>query len=307
MQIITKVFPVLFMLILGLFLKRRNVISTEGMNGIETLITKVMLPVVIFNAIAATSFTGETAAVMLATLLLLCLIMLAGFFLRNMLKPHIKYLPYMVSSMEGGMLGYPLYTVLYGTAALSNIMTFDLANIIFAFSIYYFLITVQSAGNIDIKSTLKDLLHNPIVVALIAGLLMSLTGLGKYLTMDTQFGNLYSSLEAMITGPITALILLSVGYGLKINKEIIPSVLKVSAVRIVLNSAAVLILFLIFHSYFVTQEHLVALILYFSLPVQFVAPMYIKNMKDKELVSTQASFYSLITILMFIVINIIWF
>ena len=51
-SVLKMVAPVLVMIIIGMILRTTKLVSSEGMSGAKTLVTDVMLPVVLFNALA---------------------------------------------------------------------------------------------------------------------------------------------------------------------------------------------------------------------------------------------------------------
>ena len=63
-----------------------------------------------------------------------------------------KYLPFMVSVYEGGLMAYPLYTSLCGQENLSQIAVLDIAGLLFGFSIYMGMLgQVENGEKIDTK------------------------------------------------------------------------------------------------------------------------------------------------------------
>ncbi|MCI8297751.1 MAG: hypothetical protein HFG22_18130 [Lachnospiraceae bacterium] len=83
MEIAAIVLPVIFMLVLGTFLRAKKMIGGECVAGIKNVIANIMLPAVVFNALAMVSFTGDDIklvagiyvvfALLLAVVLMFCL------------------------------------------------------------------------------------------------------------------------------------------------------------------------------------------------------------------------------------------
>ena len=59
MEIGAIVLPLILMLVLGAFLKSKEMIGSECVSGIKNKIANIMLPVVLFNAISMAGFTGS--------------------------------------------------------------------------------------------------------------------------------------------------------------------------------------------------------------------------------------------------------
>ena len=299
MEILEITLPIVVMIGLGAFLNRRHIVSAEGMAGVKSLVSRVMLPVVLFNAVMTTTFTASSFAITAVAFALMCAQMAVGYACRGWLGSYGKYLPFLVSSVEGGMLCYPLYMSLYGSESLSTIMPVDLANIFFSFTVFLSLITMTSKGTADKGEMVRSSLTNPCLDAVALGLLMSLTGLGHAL-IGSPVGELYSDVVSMVTGPITALVMLIVGYQLSLDPQILTPVLKTSALRIALGVAAIAVLLVPFGGLITTQPLRVGVMLYFLMPTQFVTMVYIDDPDDGAFVSTQISLHSIISIAAFI-------
>ena len=211
----------------------------------------------LFDALAMTVFQGKDMLLVGACFAAFCAILGAAFLLRPLFGEYKTYAPFLCCGFEGGMLCYSLYMTIYGSESLGTLLRIDLANILFAFTVFLFMIKSVGQGDVD-----------------------------------------------MITAPLGALVLITVGYGLEFDKDILAAVVKVSAVRLILNAAALSIIVVLFKSYWVEQALLVAITLEFFMPAQFITPIYIDDEKQQKFASTQLSFYSLIAIAAFVVINV---
>ncbi len=97
--------------------------------------------------------------------------------------------------------------------------------------------------------------------------------------------------------------LLSVGYDLNFDVELLLPVLKASSIRILLM-VITLGLFLFFGGPLITEQKLVvAFVLYFFMPPQFITPMFVENEKEKKYVSTVISFNVLVAVLAYVFIT----
>ncbi len=301
MEIGAIVLPVILMLVLGTFLKSKNMIGSECVSGIKNIIANIMLPVVLFNAISTAEFTGNDIKLVVGIYGVFTVILVLGFLIRPLFGTYGRFAPFLCVSCETGMLGYPLYMTLYGQEGLSTIVRVDLANILFAFTIFLFAIKAAANGNVDKKRMAWDSLHSPIVIAVILGLVMSVTGLGGMLTASSVFP-VYSSVVDMVTGPLTALVLITVGYDLALDKSVMVSVAKVSLARILLNGCGLAAIFFLFRSFWSDRGLLAAVVLMFCLPGQFITPVYVSEEEQRKFVSTQISLYTLISIVAYVLI-----
>ena len=116
MKVLEIILPVLVMILLGMACKRLKLLDQNGINNMKLLVTQIMLPVAIFHALATAEYNKETGILILIMFVMLVVSFGLGFLLKPFLKgTYQKYLPFMVSVYEGGLMAYPLYTSLCGS------------------------------------------------------------------------------------------------------------------------------------------------------------------------------------------------
>ena len=114
LSVAEMVLPIMLLLAVGVFCRKKAILTPDGLAGIRSIVGNICLPVVLFNAF----FTARYSSAMLLTFAAVYLgfgaALLAGFALRRIAAPHERFFPFLLSSAEGGMLGYALYGVLTG-------------------------------------------------------------------------------------------------------------------------------------------------------------------------------------------------
>ena len=111
MKVLEIILPVLVMILLGMACKRLKLLDQNGINNMKLLVTQIMLPVAIFHALATAEYNKETGILILIMFVMLVVSFGLGFLLKPFLNgTYQKYLPFMVSVYEGGLMAYPLYT-----------------------------------------------------------------------------------------------------------------------------------------------------------------------------------------------------
>lgn len=305
MEVLSIVLPVFVMLILGMLCNRFQIISRAGMDGIKLLATNIMLPVVLVDALGTAEYTATTLLILVVMFIQLLIALGVGYLLRPAIGERGKYLPFLTASFEGGMMGYPLYMAICGSAMLSNIAALDMANCIFTFTIYLTLITAAGKGRSDGKMLLQTVLHAPAMYGVALGILLGVTGLMPLL-LQSSGGGVYDSLINMITTPVSALILLCVGYDLKLDKRVLQAAGKSAVLRLVLQSVLLIGVWFILSRFVSSKEMQIAIILYAFMPPCFMSPLYAVKEEDKSYTSTTISLYTLISIAAFTVLTIVF-
>ena len=189
MNVLEIVLPVLVMIVVGMLCRKWKILTRDGINNMKVLVTNVMLPVAIFHALATAEYNKETGILILIMFVMLVVSFGLGFLLKPFLKgTYQKYLPFMVSVYEGGLMAYPLYTSLCGSENLSRIAVLDIAGLLFGFSVYMGMLgQAENGEKIDVKKLFFSALKTPAFIASILGII---AGLSKVIlaVLDSPFG-----------------------------------------------------------------------------------------------------------------------
>ena len=300
MNILKTVMPVIVMLALGKIFAVKNVISKETVSGIKGLISGILLPVVIFNALLTMRFSMRS---LILSLLVYALYTIALSATLKFISPKLKYRMsgFLMTGAEGGMMGYALYTSLFGSEALSTLMEVDLGNILFAFTVFIVCIKMANSEEKDSKKVITESLKTPLVSVVAAALVLNVLGIGRWL-MASETGSLYTAVINMVTSPLNALILMSVGYELEPDPSLLKDVGRVSIIRVLINAVIALVILTIGRSLIISDQLRAAVLIYAILPPQFITPIFIKDADESSFAATVLSFYTLITIAGFIIL-----
>ena len=304
MDVLQIVMPVLVMIILGMLCRKWKILTGEGVANMKVLVTNVMLPVAIFHALATAEYNKETGILILIMLVMLIVSFSLGFVLKPFLKgKYQRYLPFMVSVYEGGLMAYPLYTSLCGSENLSHVAVLDIAGLLFGFSIYMGMLgQVEDGGKIDVKKLFSSAIRTPAYIASVQGII---AGLSKIIIilLDSPFGGVYQSVENILTTSVTAIILLVVGYSMELNANLLKPCITTILIRMILQGVMMAGVLFAVHS-LVGDSQIVnlAIITYMSSPATFSMQTFMKDEEGSAYVSTTNSMYCLVSILVYIIL-----
>ena len=304
MDVLQIVMPVLVMIILGMLCRKWKILTGEGVANMKVLVTNVMLPVAIFHALATAEYNKETGILILIMLIMLIVSFSLGFVLKPFLKgKYQRYLPFMVSVYEGGLMAYPLYTSLCGSENLSHVAVLDIAGLLFGFSIYMGMLgQVEDGGKIDVKKLFSSAIRTPAFIASILGII---AGLSKIIIilLDSPFGGVYQSVENILTTSVTAIILLVVGYSMELNANLLKPCITTILLRMIMQGVMMAGVLFAVHS-LVGDSQIVnlAIITYMSSPATFSMQTFMKDEEGSAYVSTTNSMYCLVSILVYIIL-----
>lgn len=228
------------------------------------------------------------------------LTLLGGYATRKLCAPYGRLSPLLMTAAEGGMLGYALYGVLVGNQ--SEFATVDIGNTFFAYTIYLAAMKASSGEKLSPKFMVKNMLTNKCCVGMLLGILLGATGVGK-LVLGSSLGGTVTSLISMITAPTSAIVLITVGYELNLEKDLLKPVIKSTLVRLVLMIAACVVSALVIFAIVPFDKNLlIALMILFSLPAPFIIPLFADVKEDGKYISTSLSVYTMVTIVLYAMI-----
>lgn len=301
LNVAVAIIPVLITLLIGYIIKQKNIISLNGIGAIKLLVLNITLPAVLFNAYLTIDY-DVNAGIIAVTMYAICALALAvGYFINKLLKHKNKYLPYILTTFEVGMLGYVLYTLLFGAEHINNMAIVDLGQVTFVFTVYMSILKQKNGGETGVKSALLGMIKSPVFIAIMTGVILGVTGINQVIN-SSDAGKLLTNTVAFLGAPTSAAILIVVGYELNLSGKNLKQALTASAFRLlimaVLCVSVVALLSLIMP---IRQYLLWGIILVFAMPPVYVLPIFVKDQRENEFISTTISIYTLITILLFMI------
>ena len=294
MKAIETIFPVFFMIFLGLLSRIKGWITPEQKEGANKIVFNVLFPVMIFNVLLTSHIKMNDISIVLYVFIAFSLAIIIGYVLRNMTgKKWSHFSPFLLTTNEGGNVALPLYTSIVGMAYAKNTVIFDIAGTIIAFIIIPICVEKMTSESTDIKVLLKKIFSNSFVIAVILGLVLNLTGFYNYL-MTTSLGSVYTKTISQATAPIVGMVLFIIGYNLKIKKDMIGSLVKLLGIRFIIHSCIIAGFFILFPSLMSDKTYLMAVLIYFMSPTGFAVLMLIEPLnKTEEDADFQSAFLSI--------------
>ena len=126
----------------------------------------------------------------------------------------------------------------------------------------------------------------------------------KFITTDV--GILYVSVKNIIVAPLTALILLNVGYDFTLSKEILGSCIKTLIFRVALQAVGLVGILLLFKNDGISKYQTIAFCLYFFVTPSFALTSYSSDEKGNKYFATTVSLYTIVTIVAYTIIAIVF-
>lgn len=301
-QILSMVLPVLLMIFLGRLCAVKGILNDERHAGLKALIGDILLPVVLFKAFFTAQYGGKLLLVF-ALVFGSCLVaLLAGFALKRFVKPYHRYMPLLMTSFEGGMLGYALFALLCGQENTATYAMVDIGQTMFAYTVFLAALKSAEGGKMSPKAMVMNMVTNKACMGMMAGIVLGALGVYKAIE-TTALGTVLMDVISFVTAPTSALILLVVGYQLKVSKKLMKPVAVTLALRLVVMAAVFALVSLVLFAIIPFEKMLfLALMLQYTLPAPFIIPLFADLKEDGEYVSTTLSLGTVVTVVLFVAV-----
>ncbi len=299
LSILQMVLPVLVTFGLGYLCKRKKVFGDQGLAGLKAVVGNITLPAVLFFAFFTAEYSGRIALLFAMVFISCVLGLLLGFALRRFVKPYGKFLPFLVTNFEGGMLGYALFGLLYAGQTQIFAMV-DIGQTFCAFTVFLAALKATGGESVRVKALARNMASNVVFLCITLGAVLGALGVGEWL-LATAAGAIIDDVIRFIAAPTSALILLIVGYELSFQKALLVPVAKTIALRfLVMYTLLAVGAWLVFSIIPFEKPLFVAMLLAYSMPAPFIIPLYADVTGHAEYISTTLSVQTLLSILLFI-------
>ena len=296
--ILQTILPVVLMLLIGVICRSRQIISREGINALKTVVVNIALPAVLLNAFATTRYTLMDVVIPLLMFAVCLAAWALGKAAGRLLRMPSRFVPFLTTGFEAGMLGYALFNMLYGSARTAEFARIDLGQVLFVFTVYKILLGLDTSRKADARQLLREMALSPIIIAILAGVLLGATGLYDALR-PSGISGILDACAAFVSAPTSAIILLTIGYDLKLDsipwRETGKAVLLRLAVMLVLRTALVLVLRTLWPAADLTD----AVNVMFILPPPFVLPVFADDADQRTYISSVLSVSTLAAVIGF--------
>ena len=284
--------PIFAAILLGILAKRKAWVTAENVQGFQNFVMKIGLPCALFNSCLTARIGAESLSSMALVLPTVLLSTLWAFRFGRKKFPYHN-LPQLFCAQESGMLGIPLFIILFGTDQAYRMGILDLTQSVVAIPVIAIL-SSDAGENPTASQVVKKVLSSPLMLMSLLGLALNFSGVGNWLDTFGVLG-IITETTGFLSQPISALMLFSVGFNFSLAKSSRRDVFRISALHFVAFSVACLIiqglLFLIPGVDMLTR---LAIFLYCMLPGSYLAPSLGRSEADYQVASGICSVLTLV-------------
>lgn len=296
-QVIVPIFIAVF---LGITARRKQLLTAEENRGLQQFVIKFGLPCVLFNSCLTADIGAESLSSMALTLPFVLIATLAAFAARKKLFPYHN-LPQLFAAQESGMLGIPLYMILFGAEQAYRMGVLDLTQSLTAIPTIAIL-SAASDDRIPPAELAKRILSSPLLIMSLLGLSLNLSGIGRWLD-SIGIGGIITESTGFLGQPISAMMIFSVGYNFSLAKDCRSTIFRISAIHFLWYAVAgILIQLCLFLVPNVDAMTRWAILLFTTLPASYLAPSLGRSDEDFTVASGVCSVLTVVSLIIFCII-----
>ncbi|MBK8459285.1 MAG: hypothetical protein IPL43_02940 [Micropruina sp.] len=301
-ELVGSVLPVLLIIALGMGLRRTSLLSDSLVAGLTHLVVAVALPALLFTTFLTTQFKPGHVWI-IVMVFTVCVLLLGVGYIFRLLTRGSTYSPFLFTGFELGMIGFALFTAVYGVERLPALGVLALGHELFVWFIFVSLLRATAHESPSLSMTLRNLATSPVIVAILSGLLFNALGWGPAILTSPLSVGVMTTLR-YLAGIIVPLVLLIVGYGSRLTvagvREALPLVL--TRLTIAVGLALLLNAFVVRGVLGLDPIFEAGLFTLMVLPPPFIVPLFIPadRREDISYANNVLSLYSLASVGVFV-------
>lgn len=291
--------PIFVAILLGMLARRKQLLTAEGVQGMQQFVMKIGLPCVIFNSCLTAQIGGEAVS----SMALAAPMVIAGTFWAFAARKKLfrfHNLPQLFTAQETGMLGIPLFMILFGVNEAYRMGVLDLAQAITAYPTIAIL-SADTGENPTMGGIVKKVFLSPLLLMSLLGLALNLSGIGAWMD-GIGVRDVITECTSFLAQPVSAMMIFSVGYNFSLNKGNRKVIFKIAGIHFaffaVCGVIAQVVLMLLPGVDALTRW---AMLLYCTLPASYLAPTLGRSEEDYTMASGVCSILTVVSLAVFCV------
>ena len=302
--ILHRVLPIFILIGLGHFIRRRQFLAESTVDDLRRIAVNLALPAVLFLSFLQMELQAAYL-IIVGLVFLLCVALFGlGRRLSRRVQPPRLYFPFMMTGFEYGMLGVSLFGSAYGLENIGYIAVIDLGHELFIWFVFLAFLLMLRDGLSSSRQIAGAFFRSPVIIAILASLILNLLGARDFLYEAPVAGALIASLQ-YLSSFVIPLILIIVGYGIRLNRAGLRDAALVIGVRLALLIPLALVVnrVLIGGLLGLGAPFEAALFTLLVLPPPFIVPLYMKPglPAEREYVNNVLTLYTVASLAVFVI------
>jgi len=298
LEAFARVLPILLLVGLGVLIRRRDFLSPGSIDDLRKLILGITLPSALFLAFLRVELEPKYGVIVVSVFAACIAVLAIAPWLRRGVRIVPDSMPNLMAGFEAGMLGYALFSAVFGAAELYRFAIVDIGQVLFVFFILATVVTMRASGRRPpLAGTLAAFVRNPVILAILAGIGGSLVGLDETLDSHSLGESLLTTigLLAALTTPLIAIVL---GYSTSLRRGSLRDPARTLAVRLPIWIGLALVFNIVVVDGLLGLDALfgAAVMTMAILPPPFVVPLYMARAVGHDIDSDPEHDYTVNTL-----------
>jgi predicted permease len=281
---ISRVLPVLLLFALGAVLRRRGFFAESTVADLRRFVLAVTLPSALFLTFLRVSLELRYLPVVVLVFAACVVMLVAGPYLCRLVGVRSPFAGPLMTGFEAGMLGYAIYGGVFGADALYRFGIVDLGQVLFVFFVLATVLTRRATGVMPgMRDTVVAFIRTPVILAILAGVVGNVVGLGALLDSSPLTSALLGTL-ALLGACTTPLIAVVIGYSTRLGRGALSRPARTVAIRLTawVTLAVPFSLFIVQGVLGLDPLFAAAVMTMAILPPPFVIPLYMGSRSEDE-------------------------
>jgi malate permease and related proteins len=309
MDALSKVIPIILLILLGIFFNRKKVIQPATVQEIKKLIIHITLPALLFMAFSHVDIQPRYLIIVVLVFLACGLAFVLGRLIKPVTPINSPYFPFLMTGFEAGMMGYAIFGAVYGPENVYKFGIIDLGQVVFVFFILVTTLERLSVGPKPFRTTLVNFFKTPVILSILAGIIANKSGLINLLSSSYLANSILETIT-LIGGLTTPLVAIIIGYELHLQSGTFWKPALSIGIRLLFWVPAGLLLnaFIINRLLGLDTGFQAAVLTMFILPPPFVIPLFMSSAEreDRDFVLNSLTMATLVTIFAFTVVSVLY-
>ena len=301
-SVIQVVLPIFVAVFLGVFARKKRMFLHSEIEAFQRFVVKFCFPCLLFRSCLTAELGPEALSGLILPVLLLFMA-IWGFKVGKKWFPYHN-IPFVFCCKETGMLGIPLFMILFGADQAYRVGILDVTQAIVVFPVIAILGAAPGTAASP-KAVVKEMFKSPLILMSLTGLVLNLSGAWDWM-QAIRIDGIVTDTFSYLAQPVSMLMLFCVGYNFTMDSDNRKEIFRIVAAHTILFvTAGVLMQLALFLFPGVDGLTRWALVMYTVLPSSFMVPSLGRNEKDCNITSGVCSVLTAITLVAFCMIAIV--
>lgn len=304
LEIISRIVPIILLLLLGKWLQLKSLISPKTVVDLKKLVVNIALPALLFLSFFNMDLQARYFWLVPVVFAICVLLYLLGIGLHRVLNVQGTYFPFLITGFENGMMGISLFGAAYGMAQLGKFALIDLGQETFIWFVYVALLIHKRDQKTNPGQLIKMFATSPVIIGVVAGLTLNILGVPERIESIPLAEGVLNTIN-MLGSTTIPLILIVVGYGIRLDMEKLIYSARVIIIRLLVNIPLALLVnrFFIWGVLGLGVGFEAALFTMMILPPPFILTLYMPQDFEEEVhnVDNTLTLHSIVSIIVFII------